>query len=155
MAPSQLGRQLSRQRTRTLCAAAVEAAARGAPARSAVITSDPANNVSDYIYSKMGVNLHQQPSHPIGIIKQAIYTFFEQQHPGVFKTFDDLYPIVTTTANFDEVLVPAGGLWRRPEQAAGGAGPRRAHASAAPGALRRRRCQCRGAGAREAAATAA
>lgn len=40
-------------------------------ARDAVITSDPANNVSDYIYEKMGENLHLQAAHPIGIIKQG------------------------------------------------------------------------------------
>lgn len=32
---------------------------------------DAANNVSDYIYEKMGMNLHQQKDHPIGIIKQV------------------------------------------------------------------------------------
>jgi phenylalanyl-tRNA synthetase alpha chain len=106
--------KLSRQPVRTLCAAAVESASTSAPARSAVITDDPNNNVSDYIYSKMGVNLHQQPNHPIGIIKQAIYAYFDAQQPGVFKKFDDLYPIVTTTANFDEVLVPADHVSRNP-----------------------------------------
>jgi hypothetical protein len=124
MAPALPGRQLRRQPIRTLCAAAVEAASKGAPARSAVITGDPANNVSDYIYSKMGVNLHQQTGHPIGIIKQAIYDYFDKQHPGVFKKFDDLYPIVSTTANFDEVLVPAGG--RAAGGQGGGGGRRRA-----------------------------
>jgi phenylalanyl-tRNA synthetase alpha chain len=54
-----------------------------APAKDQVLTSDPANNVTEYIYSKMGINLHHQPSHPIGIIKQAIYDFFEKNHPGV------------------------------------------------------------------------
>lgn len=42
-----------------------------APPRDQVITTDPANNVSDYIYEKMGVNLHQQRDHPIAIIKQV------------------------------------------------------------------------------------
>lgn len=34
---------------------------------------------------------------------QAIYDYFEKSSPGVFKTFDDLYPVVSTHANFDEV----------------------------------------------------
>jgi hypothetical protein len=42
-----------------------------APPKDQVLTQDPANNVTEYIYSKMGVNLHHQPSHPIGIIKQV------------------------------------------------------------------------------------
>jgi hypothetical protein len=42
-----------------------------APAKDAVIKQDPANNITEYIYSKMGVNLHHQPNHPIGIIKQV------------------------------------------------------------------------------------
>ncbi|KAG1672820.1 hypothetical protein FOA52_004624 [Chlamydomonas sp. UWO 241] len=54
----------------------------------------------------MGVNLHRQPSHPIGIIKQAIYDYFEASAPGKFKTHDELFPVVTATANFDDVLVP-------------------------------------------------
>jgi phenylalanyl-tRNA synthetase alpha chain len=42
-----------------------------APPRDEIFTKDPANNVSDYIYEKMGINLHQQRDHPIGIIKQV------------------------------------------------------------------------------------
>jgi phenylalanyl-tRNA synthetase alpha chain len=36
-----------------------------------VLTQEPGNNVTEYIYSKMGINLHHQPNHPIGIIKQV------------------------------------------------------------------------------------
>lgn len=79
-----------------------------------VITNDPANNIPDNIFEKIGVNLHQQPGHPIGIIKDAIYSYFHNRHPGVFSTFDDLVPIVSATANFDEVLVPADHVSRSP-----------------------------------------
>ena len=34
-----------------------------------MITDHPFNNVTDSIFEKIGVNLHQLPSHPIGIIK--------------------------------------------------------------------------------------
>lgn len=78
-----------------------------APPKEQVLTQDPANNVTEYIYSKMGINLHHQPSHPIGIIKQAIYDYFNTQQPGIFTTFDDLFPVVTCEANFDEILIPA------------------------------------------------
>jgi hypothetical protein len=36
---------------------------------------------------------------------QAIYDYFDKSYPGVFSKFDDLYPVVTTRANFDEVLL--------------------------------------------------
>lgn len=47
-----------------------------------VITDHPFNNVTDSIFQKIGVNLHQQPAHPIGIIKGAIYDYFDQQAGG-------------------------------------------------------------------------
>ncbi|PNH06170.1 Phenylalanine--tRNA ligase, chloroplastic/mitochondrial [Tetrabaena socialis] len=99
----------------TACVAAPATELRtGKPKREEVMNGSPENNVSDYIYEKMGMDLHRQPSHPIGIIKQAIYDFFEARNPGMFKTFDDRYPIVTTRANFDEVLVPADHISRSP-----------------------------------------
>lgn len=82
--------------------------------REDVIKDDAANNVPDSIYEKIGINLHMKPSHPIGIIKEAIYGYFESRHPGQFNTFDDLVPVVSTTANFDEVLVPADHVSRSP-----------------------------------------
>lgn len=84
------------------------------PPREQVLTQDPANNVTDYIYSKMGINLHHQPNHPIGIIKQAIYDYFVNQYPGEFTTFDDLFPVVSCEANFDEILIPADHVSRQP-----------------------------------------
>lgn len=63
-----------------------------------VITNDPANNVTDNIYEKIGTNLHHIPSHPIGIIKEAIYGYFDRNYPDTFTKFDDLHPVVTATA---------------------------------------------------------
>lgn len=37
-----------------------------------MITSHPYNNVTDSIFQKIGVNLHQQPSHPLGILKARL-----------------------------------------------------------------------------------
>jgi hypothetical protein len=34
-----------------------------------VITSDPFNNVSENIFEKLNKNHHQNPDHPLGIIK--------------------------------------------------------------------------------------
>lgn len=68
--------------------------------------NEPTNNVTDNIFEKLNVNLHQRPEHPLGIIKGIIQGHFEDQFPGQFEFMDDLSPIVTDTMNFDEVLVP-------------------------------------------------
>ena len=60
--------------------------------RDEVITSDPANNVTDNIYEKIGSNLHHIPTHPLGIIKEAIYGYFDRNYPDTFTKFDDLHP---------------------------------------------------------------
>lgn len=62
------------------------------------MTDHPFNNVPDSVFQKMGMNLHQRPDHPLCILKTAIYTYFDQQFPGVYRTFDSLYPVVSTTA---------------------------------------------------------
>lgn len=92
----------------------IQASAVEAPPRDQVLTSDPNNNVSENIYSKIGVNLHKTPGHPLYIIKSAIIDFFDKVHADSFKSFDDLNPIVTTEANFDSVLVPADHVSRSP-----------------------------------------
>ncbi|MEW5306866.1 MAG: hypothetical protein WDW36_009303 [Sanguina aurantia] len=106
---------ISRASTLTARASATDVEVRtGRPKREDIMTSHPYNNVSDYIYEKIGTNLHRQPQHPIGIIKAAIQSYFETRTPNKFKTFDDLYPVVTTFQNFDEVLVPADHVSRSP-----------------------------------------
>lgn len=82
--------------------------------REEVLTDAPDNNVPESIFEKIGTNLHQIPNHPICIIKAAIYDYFEKRNPGMFHKFDDLKPIVSTVANFDEVLVPSDHVSRSP-----------------------------------------
>lgn len=79
-----------------------------------MLTDHPFNNVPDSVFQKMGMNLHQRPDHPLCILKDAIYAYFEQRSPGTFKSFDSLYPVVSAKANFDEVLVPADHVSRNP-----------------------------------------
>jgi phenylalanyl-tRNA synthetase alpha chain len=81
-----------------------------------VITEHPANNITDNIFQKMGANLHRRPDHPLCIIKSAIYDFFDRRQPGVFSKFDDLYPVVSTKANFDDVLIPKDHVSRNPNE---------------------------------------
>ncbi|KAI3438380.1 hypothetical protein D9Q98_000812 [Chlorella vulgaris] len=102
---------------RQLSSSTVAQCAAAAPSvlsRADVITDHPFNNITDTIFQKIGVNLHQQPGHPIGIIKGAIHDYFDSHHPTTFTKFDDLAPIVAATANFDEVLVPADHVSRSP-----------------------------------------
>ncbi len=54
-----------------------------------MITDHPFNNVTENIFTKIGANLHRRPDHPICIIKEAIYRFFDERHPGVFSKLDD------------------------------------------------------------------
>jgi len=80
-----------------------------------VITDDPYNNVTDNIFEKMNENHHLNPDHPLGIIKEVIFSYFDNEHnDGEFVKFDSLKPIVTTKQNFDEVLVPPDHVSRDP-----------------------------------------
>lgn len=57
---------------------------------------DPTNNVPDSIFSKLGMQLHRRDKHPLGIIKNAIYDYFDSNYSNKFEKFEDLSPIVTT-----------------------------------------------------------
>ncbi|XP_022869696.1 phenylalanine--tRNA ligase, chloroplastic/mitochondrial-like, partial [Olea europaea var. sylvestris] len=76
-------------------------------AKAEIVRDDPTNNVPDSIFSKLGMQLHRRDQHPLGILKNAIYDYFDTSYPKKFDKFDDLCPIVSTIANFDDVLVPA------------------------------------------------
>lgn len=76
-------------------------------AKDDVVRDDPTNNVPDSIFSKLGMQLHKRNQHPLGILKNAIYDYFDTNYPNKFDKFDDLCPIVSVKQNFDDVLVPA------------------------------------------------
>jgi len=67
-----------------------------------VITGKPGNNVSDHIFRRLGANLHTRADHPLGIIKNAIYQYMDSTASGPYRTFDDLYPIVTTQVRLEQ-----------------------------------------------------
>ncbi|GFY90622.1 phenylalanyl-tRNA synthetase class IIc family protein [Actinidia rufa] len=75
-------------------------------AKDDVVRDDPTNNVPDTIFSKLGLQLHKRDQHPLGILKNAIYNYFDTTYPNKFDKFDDLCPIVSVKQNFDDVLVP-------------------------------------------------
>ncbi|XP_057515524.1 phenylalanine--tRNA ligase, chloroplastic/mitochondrial-like [Amaranthus tricolor] len=71
-----------------------------------VVRDDPTNNVPDAIFTKLGMQLHRRDQHPLGILKNAIYDYFDANYSNKFEKFEDLCPIVSVKANFDDVLVP-------------------------------------------------
>jgi phenylalanyl-tRNA synthetase alpha chain len=68
-------------------------------------------NITQSIIEKNSVWLHNNANHPLGIIKDRIYSVMR---PMGFDTFDNLSPIVTVAQNFDELLVPADHVCRQP-----------------------------------------
>lgn len=56
---------------------------------------DPTNNVPDNIFSKLGMQLHRRDNHPLGILKNEIYNYFDTNYSNKFNKFDDLSPIVS------------------------------------------------------------
>ncbi|KAL2329546.1 hypothetical protein Fmac_017127 [Flemingia macrophylla] len=74
--------------------------------REDVVRDDPTNNVPDNIFSKLGMQLHRRDQHPLGILKNAIYEYFDTNYSNNFNKFDELSPIVSVKQNFDDVLVP-------------------------------------------------
>ncbi|KAJ6360628.1 hypothetical protein OIU77_004610 [Salix suchowensis] len=76
-------------------------------ARDDVVRDDPTNNVPDTIFSKLGLQLHRREQHPLGILKNTIYEYFDTNYSNKFDKFDELCPIVSVKQNFDDVLVPA------------------------------------------------
>lgn len=59
--------------------------------------------MTDNIFSKIGVNLHQRESHPLGILKEKINEYFRDVVKEEFENVDDLEPVVSTEMNFDQV----------------------------------------------------
>ena len=64
-------------------------------------------NIPKSIEDKLGRKLHNQLNHPIEIIKNHIYKYFAGLAGYNFAMFDDLNPVVSTEANFDNLLIPA------------------------------------------------
>ena len=63
-----------------------------------MVRDDPTNNVPDAIFTKLGMQLHRRDQHPLGILKNAIYDYFDKTYSNKFEKFDDLCPIVSVKA---------------------------------------------------------
>jgi phenylalanyl-tRNA synthetase alpha chain len=64
------------------------------------------SNIPDFILQKIGKNLHNKIDHPIEIIKQHIYKYFDSLSDYKFPKFDTINPIVSVADNFDKLLIP-------------------------------------------------
>lgn len=62
-------------------------------------------NIPLSIGIKVGRNLHREDAHPIGIIKNLVYQYFDGLKGKDFKKHDDLYPVVSVKSNFDRLLI--------------------------------------------------
>eukprot|EP00753_Platysulcus_tardus_P005004 PLAT12830.2.p1 GENE.PLAT12830.2~~PLAT12830.2.p1 ORF type:complete len:413 (-),score=131.97 PLAT12830.2:136-1344(-) len=78
-----------------------------------LVTDDESNNVPPHVAARVGTNLHLREAHPLNTIKRAIERHF-QASSVPFRTFDDMYPVVTTQSNFDELLIEPGHVSRSP-----------------------------------------
>ncbi|KAI8000601.1 hypothetical protein LOK49_LG09G02797 [Camellia lanceoleosa] len=64
-------------------------------AKDDVVRDYPTNNVPDSIFIKLGMRLHRRDQHPIGILKNAIYSYFDTTYSNKLDKFDYLCPIVS------------------------------------------------------------
>jgi len=64
------------------------------------------SNIGASIKSKIGRELHNKKNHPIWIIKNYIYSYFDTLEDYNFDKFDNLSPFVSIVDNFDKLLIP-------------------------------------------------
>ncbi|XP_065805140.1 phenylalanine--tRNA ligase, mitochondrial isoform X2 [Labrus bergylta] len=72
---------------------------------------DDFTNVTPKILEKVGRNLHNQPHHPLWLIKERIKAHIYSSYVGrwgnpLFSVHDNLSPVVTLEQNFDSLLIP-------------------------------------------------
>ena len=68
---------------------------------------DHMTNLTERIIKNIDSKKHQIERHPVEIIKQQIYEFFDENYSGAdFSRVENLSPIVTVAQNFDSVLIP-------------------------------------------------
>lgn len=70
-----------------------------------MVRDDPTNNVPDPIFSRLGMQLHRRDQHPIGILKNAIYEYFDTSYSNTFDKFDNLCPIVSVKQVFMQIVI--------------------------------------------------
>lgn len=64
------------------------------------------SNIPPSINAKIGKSLHNMTNHPIEILKNHIYDYFDSLDDYHFHKFDNLSPFVSVSENFDKLLIP-------------------------------------------------
>ncbi|CAH6421456.1 Phenylalanyl-tRNA synthetase [uncultured virus] len=64
------------------------------------------SNIPKSIEDKIGLNHHNQKGHPIKIIKEKIYKYFDTLENEKFDKFDNFNPFVSIVDNFDLLRIP-------------------------------------------------
>jgi len=83
--------------------------------------ADKLTNISPAIVEKLRRRgLHNDPGHPLGLLKQRAMVHFNRTHTNAvgnpaFAIFDHLSPVVRLEQNFDSLLVPADHASRSPK----------------------------------------
>jgi len=62
-------------------------------------------NIPQSIENKVGINLHNKINHPINIIKDLIYQYFDTLENYQFNKYDNLSPYVSVEDNFDKLRI--------------------------------------------------
>ena len=69
----------------------------------------PSCNLTPHLAQKVGINLHRQPNHPLGILQNSIQAYFKD-----YPVLMDLSPIVSTQQNFESLRIPLSHPSRSP-----------------------------------------
>ncbi|KAI0682446.1 phenylalanyl-tRNA synthetase [Cytidiella melzeri] len=88
-------RRIPTQRCMSTTAAKVQVLGKSYP-------RDATTNITTSIIDKLERRLHQQPSHPLGILRSLI-----ESHWPSFAHLSDFSPVVTPQRNFDDLSFPA------------------------------------------------
>lgn len=72
--------------------------------------TDDYSNLTPKILSYLGRNIYLQKNHPLSIVRQRITNYFYQAYTSpkgapLFSVYNNLSPIVSTTQNFDSLLI--------------------------------------------------
>ncbi|KAM3577627.1 hypothetical protein VYU27_000503 [Nannochloropsis oceanica] len=110
-------RAASHQQTRHMMMASASSVAEGKQLDARVHTGHHKNNVPVALSEKIGRELHRNPSHPLGIIKDRIEGYFRERAAttGVaVEIVDNFFPVVSIVNNFDDLLIPPDHVSRSP-----------------------------------------
>lgn len=73
--------------------------------------TDNWTNITPNVIAKLGRNLHVKQYHPLSHLRQCVVNYFYKQFLSksgtpAFSVYDNICPVVSTTQNFDSLLVP-------------------------------------------------